>query len=733
MKKVSSVIIGLVLIAVSALLFLSLISYSTKDLAALSFPSNKISHNLIGIFGAYLACFLLLVFGYGSYFISIYFFLLGLDRLGAVKLCGIAKGSLVKVFSFVLLLVSVCSFVGIFFSVKEDIYRYSGLIGFLPASALNKYLGFWGAAILLGITITILLWMLAGDFLEGLYSGIKNIILKLGSVTETFYKRFHRKREISIKQKKTTKIAARSKRIEPQLRKIDIKPQIKVYRPKPAFFGGNNQEAVSSPVSPAKDIKPAAEGEKICDFNNYRLPSLDILKVPPAQDGRRTKENIQLGIKNLEDALADFGVGAKVVSVQKGPVVTMYELSPSSGVKIQHITALADDIALAMKSSGVRIVAPIPGRGTVGIEIPNSVKHMVFLREVLQEKDFTNFNSRLALAIGKDIKGDPIVADLKSMPHLLIAGTTGSGKTVCVNSLISSILFKAKPNEVKFILVDPKQVELASYRGIPHLLHPIISDAKKTFAVLNWAAENMDSRYKQLAQAGVRNIDVFNSRGIRMPYIVIIIDELADLMVVAKDKIETVIQRLAQLSRAVGIHLVLATQRPSVDVITGVIKANFPSRISFKVSSRVDSRTVLDTMGAEKLLGKGDMLFIKPGFIKPIRGQGSYIDDRDIGSLTNFVRSQGSPVYDENILQAQKKIETRLESDELLGEAIKVILTTKQASASLLQRRMRVGYTRAARLLDLMEEQGVVGPFCGSKAREILVDPGAYLKENELT
>jgi S-DNA-T family DNA segregation ATPase FtsK/SpoIIIE len=459
---------------------------------------------------------------------------------------------------------------------------------------------------------------------------------------------------------------------------------------------------------------------------------LDILKVPPSLDYREVKEDIEASIKNLEETLSDFGVETKVVSVQKGPVVTMYELQPQAGVKIHKISALADDIALAMKSSSVRVVAPIPGRGTVGIEVPNEKKHLVYLREILEEKIFGDAHSKLTLTIGKDVSGNPVVADLKEMPHLLIAGTTGSGKTVCVNTIITSILFKAKPDEVKFILIDPKMVELAPFAGIPHLLHPIIYESKKAFVVLNWAVEEMERRYHLLAQEGARNIDVYNKGGKKMPFIVIIVDELADLMVVAKESIEVAIQRLAQLSRAVGIHLILATQRPSVDVITGVIKANFPARISFKVSSKVDSRTVLDVMGAEKLLGKGDLLFLKPGAPKLIRAQGSLIDDEDINNLTSFIRNQGGPVYEETIIESEKKTALNVQSDELLDEAVKTILQARQASASILQRRRRGGYTRAARLLDLMEQRGIVGPFCGSKAREILVDPEEFLKEKDV-
>ncbi|MCF7888379.1 MAG: DNA translocase FtsK, partial [Candidatus Omnitrophica bacterium] len=423
----------------------------------------------------------------------------------------------------------------------------------------------------------------------------------------------------------------------------------------------------------------------------------------------------------------------EVVGVQKGPVVTMYELSPRPGTKVQKISSLSDDIALAMKSSMVRIVAPLPGRGTVGIEIPNSHKHLVHLRELLEEKKFIKADSKLTLAVGKDVSGNPIIADLGQMPHLLIAGATGAGKTVCVNSLISSMLFKAKPDQLKFILVDPKMVELAPFADIPHLIHPIISESKKAFAALNWAVGEMEQRYKKLAKEGTRNIDAYNKRATeKMPYIVIVVDELADLMTVARESIETAIQRLAQLSRAVGIHLILATQRPSVDVITGVIKANFPSRISFRVSSGVDSRTVLDSMGAEKLLGKGDLLFLNPGSVKLTRGQGSFIDDYDIEELANFCRSQGAPIYEKSITEEEKRQKMNLGSDELFDDAVRLILQTNQASASLLQRRMRIGYTRAARLLDIMEQKGIVGPFCGSKARDILVEREKYLAEKGL-
>ncbi len=733
MRRIPCAVLGFLSIAAALLVFLSLISYDPKDLSILSSPFNYPPHNLIGISGAYIGFILFFLFGYGSYFIVFYLLIVGVSGMFYMDICGIAKGRIVRAISFLFLLVFLCAFVGIFSQGKEEIYSHSGLAGYLLASFLQKYLGFWGSFIILASSIVVLFWMLVGYLLTDSFLGFLNIL-------SSFKERVNSFLEARKKRKKKERIVINTKppRIEKESvgvsskTSLKVKPEIRVYTPKPASAGSSLEQ--KKEVSIERELNGDKEEKitKVYDPASYRLPSIELLKVPPSIDARQITEDIEESIHNLEAALSDFGVRAKVVSVQRGPVVTMYELQPDSGVKIQHITTLADDIALAMKSSGVRIVAPIPGRGTVGIEIPNVKKHFVFLREVLEEKAFKNLKSKLALAIGKDVKGDAVVADLKEMPHLLIAGTTGSGKTVCVNSLISSIVFKSKPNEVKFILIDPKKVELAPYRGIPHLLHPIISDAKKAFSALNWAVEEMENRYKLLAEEGARNIDAYNRSSFRMPYIVIIVDELADLMVVARDKIETAIQRLAQLSRAVGIHLILATQRPSVDVVTGVIKANFPARISFKVSSKVDSRTVLDMMGAEKLLGRGDLLFIKPGMTKLIRAQGSFIDDEDISNLTSFLRSQGGPVYEQGILEAQKKTEARLESDELLDEAIKVVLTTRQASASLLQRRLRVGYTRAARLLDLMESHGIIGPFCGSKAREILVDPDNYLKENNL-
>jgi len=423
----------------------------------------------------------------------------------------------------------------------------------------------------------------------------------------------------------------------------------------------------------------------------------------------------------------------RVADVERGPVITRYELEPAPGVKVHKIISLSDDIALAMKAPTVRIVAPIPGKNRVGVEVPNIQSSIVYLKDVLSCDEFVKFGSKLALALGKDTAGKSLIADLDGMPHLLIAGTTGSGKTVCVNSIVMSILYSATPQEVKFVMIDPKMVELATFNGLPHLLCPVITNHKKVSAALNWVVNEMEERYNLLASAGVRNIEAYNDKKEKIPYIVVIIDELADLMAIAAVQIENAITRLAQLSRAVGIHLILATQRPSVDVITGVIKANFPARISFKVASKVDSRTVLDMNGADKLVGKGDMLFLKPGDAKPTRAQGSLIQDKEIERVVEFIRQQQEPIYDENLMKEQEKkaIHMDLEKDELFDEAVTLILESNQASVSILQRRLRLGYTRAARLIDMMEQEGIIGPFRGSKPREILVDKNAWLEREK--
>jgi S-DNA-T family DNA segregation ATPase FtsK/SpoIIIE len=471
--------------------------------------------------------------------------------------------------------------------------------------------------------------------------------------------------------------------------------------------------------------------------HGYRIPPTDLLIRPQVniyeKDRARLAEN---NARLLEETLNSFGVSAKVTQVSRGPVITRYELHPAPGVKVSRIVSLADDIALNLAAPSVRIEAPIPGKAAVGIEVPNRDISPVYLREVLESEEFIYHPSRIAVALGKDIAGKNIIADIAQMPHLLIAGATGSGKSVCINALILSILYKASPQEVKMIMIDPKMVELNQYNGIPHLLIPVVTNPKKAAGALNWAVQEMTSRYNLVADKGVRDIDDYNmsveTPDERLPQMLVIIDELSDLMMVAPAEVEDAVCRLAQMARAAGIHLIIATQRPSVDVITGLIKANIPSRIAFAVSSQVDSRTILDMGGAEKLLGRGDMLFYPVGANKPIRVQGSFVTAKEVESVVNYIKQQNdSPSYSPDILEeivTEHEFTEPEHFDELLPEAIETVLDAGQASISMLQRRLRIGYARAARLIDEMEIRGIVSGFEGSKPRNVLITRDEYEK-----
>lgn len=469
---------------------------------------------------------------------------------------------------------------------------------------------------------------------------------------------------------------------------------------------------------------------------SYGYPEVDLLNQNSLLKlNREDKKELIQNANKLEETLASFGVEAKVVQVTKGPSVTRFELQPNAGVKVSKIVNLSDDIALNLASSGVRIEAPIPGKSAIGIEVPNKELTPVYIREVIESNEFTSSSKNLAFCLGKDIAGNCVVSDLSKMPHMLIAGATGSGKSVCINTLIISLLYKYSPEEVKLLMIDPKVVELSIYNGIPHLLIPVVTDPKKAAGALHWAVNEMTKRYKLFADNSVRNIESYNelvSKGkieSKLPFIVLIIDELADLMMVCPNDIEDYIGRLAQMARAAGMHLVVATQRPSVDVITGVIKANIPSRISFAVSSQIDSRTILDMSGAEKLLGKGDMLFYPVGESKPLRIQGAFISEEEVEKVVSFVKNAGEqPEYKSELLEQldSSTPEEGSEIDDLLPEAVRIVIESGQASASLLQRRLRIGYNRAARIIEQMEERGLISSRDGSKPRQILV------KEEEL-
>ena len=508
----------------------------------------------------------------------------------------------------------------------------------------------------------------------------------------------------------------------------------------------------------APAVHPPAVQEKQEHFTflnsrgSYVLPPLSLLESPEQKEIKVDKESLLANAKILEKRLEEFGVEGKVTEVRPGPVITMFEYEPAPGVKINKIVNLSDDLALALRAISVRIVAPIPGKAAVGIEIPNSVREPVYLKDILGCEDFAKAESKLTLALGKDIFGNPFVTNLAKMPHLLVAGATGAGKSVSLNSMICSLLYKADPEEVKFLMIDPKRLELSSYEGIPHLLHPVVFDPKAAATVLRWATEEMEIRYRLMAEKGVRNIDRYNQKVDRelkearkkggtilketegleertgenlalLPYVVIVIDELADLMMVSARDVEASLTRLAQMARAAGIHLLLATQRPSVDVLTGVIKANFPTRVSFQVSSKTDSRTILDANGAEHLLGMGDMLLLPPGTSRLVRVHGAFITENEIARVVEFWRKQGKPIYDQSILKPKEETaEADADGyDEMYDQAVAVVAESRQASISMLQRRLRVGYNRAARMIEKMEQEGVVGPADGSKPRDVYV------------
>ncbi len=482
-------------------------------------------------------------------------------------------------------------------------------------------------------------------------------------------------------------------------------------------------------------------------LNRYIYPPVGLLKAPQGGQNRDVSNEQAVNGQLLVDTLKSFGVQTKIVHISRGPTVTRYELQPSSGVKISKITGLADDIALNLAASGVRIEAPIPGKPAVGIEVPNRQVDIVTMRELIDTNEFESANSKLSVGLGRDIAGNCVIADIAKMPHMLIAGSTGSGKSVCINSIIISLLYKASPSEVRFLMIDPKVVELGIYNGIPHLLVPVVTDPRKAAGALGWAVTEMLKRYNQFAENNVRDLKSFNALAkdredlSPMPQIVIIIDELSDLMMAAPKEVEDSICRLAQMARAAGMHLIIATQRPSVDVVTGLIKANVPSRIAFAVSSQIDSRTILDSGGAEKLLGRGDMLYAPVGMPKPLRVQGCYVSDREVEQVVSFIKNKESAEYDNQIMEEIEKQAVAEKSnsegssgggfsdqDELFDDAVECVVEAGQASTSYLQRKLKVGYARAARLIDEMEEQGIIGPFEGSKPRSVLISRQQWIE-----
>lgn len=732
---------------VALLLALSLYSYDPMDVAYNTTHPNYPLNNSVGIVGSWVAFWCLFAFGFSSYGIVFILFSLGCgfihDPAPSSRLARAVRAA-----AAVLMLASLaCIFqlpMSAWCNVEAKRLNLSGAGG-VAGDVLSVNL----LIPLLGVTGS--LAVCAAVFVASLLVYTRfNAFRVAGRLFAKTFTAIHDSARVS-----TEVINQKRRGIPLSVRKVRVRPFAGLYRhtrkvkvaPPPAAEaqrvgdGPRFEKRAPDRPAPVKETTPQrqpARPRAPRSSGSYKLPGIDLLHEPVAPKGKQMEEDLQKNVEVLQLTLKEFGIDAEVGNVIRGPVITRYEVYPAPGVKVQRITALADDLALAMAASSIRIVAPIPGKSAVGIEIPNPKATLVGLKEMLLSKEYRQPARYIPLAIGKEISGNPVIADLREMPHLLIAGATGSGKTVCVNSLILTMLFSCTPEELKLILIDPKRVEMTQYRDVPHLITPVVTESKVVAQVLRWAVREMERRYTLFSEEVVRDIIGYNAKikqggasaktdkdgGPReaIPFIVVIIDELADLMLVARKEIEDPIIRLAQMGRAAGLHIVLATQRPSVNVITGLIKANFPTRIAFKVASKVDSKVILDTMGADKLLGCGDMIFMPPGSSRRLRIQGTLVDDAEINATVEFVRSSANPDYREDILSADPDGALNYEDidDSLYDEAVDVVRQLGQASASLLQRRMRIGYTRAARLVDMMEERGVVGPQQGSKAREVI-------------
>ncbi len=743
---------AIVILALGMILFASLVSFVPEDLPWYTSTPNHPIQNLVSITGAYIAGGLIFVFGYSSYCLVFLLLYLSWGYFFSKEF----KVSFYKILGIIGLLGVISTLAGVISSQDMVLcFKRAGILGMVLSDFLIRYTGKTGAYCIL-FALAALVLILTGEFLivpffvnifewiRSVLSGIISVVrerkfmlpfFNVGFIREGLFKTNGSTQGDMIEDEEDDEeVEEEPEEDAEEIEEEEEEEQDDESEDSVPIRSVRRSRKPKIRIAPMDTGKVDIPKDQFSDIvGEYRLPPLDLLEDPPKMSATKIEHSLLSQSKLLETTLAQFNVIAKVVDVERGPAITRYELEPAPGVKVQKFTTLSNDIALAMKAAVVRIVAPIPGKNRIGIEVPNKDSSLVYLKDVLMSYQFRQSRSKLSLALGKNLSGKALVADLASMPHLLIAGTTGSGKTVCVNCIIMTILLNATPDEVKFVMIDPKMVELAQYNGIPHLLCPPVTDAKKASGALSWVVAEMESRYKELSKKGARNIKAYNSKGNHMPYIVVVIDELADLMQVTAKTVESSITRLAQLSRAVGIHLILATQRPSVDVITGVIKANFPARISFKVASKTDSRTVLDMNGAETLLGKGDMLFIQPGDIKPTRAQCCFVSDDEINRVIQFIKDQQSPDYDDSILAHQKNSVgggAKREKDEYFDEAVRLVIETNQASVSILQRRLRLGYTRAARLIDMMEQEGIVGPYCGSKPREILVDRESWLLEN---
>ncbi|MBI1922224.1 MAG: DNA translocase FtsK 4TM domain-containing protein [Geobacter sp.] len=749
-EKLKKELQGMALGAVGLFVLIALLSYHADDLSYNSYSAAGMVKNLGGRFGSELSDLLLQLFGMAAFVIPCFVVFLSYKLLRFKEL----KWRGYKATAFVLFLVSLSALFA--FNMEFTLFigqrvPTGGFFGYQSAEFLKSYIGIPGALLLL-LPLLAASVMVLSRF---------SFVLFAGWSWQSMVIRWERARE---RRALNRELGAEAKPINPDT--IIIRPPAPVLaRPEPVLKKERKKEQ--------KKVEPVQEAfDFVKAVGNYTTPPLSLLDASQVTERKLDKESLAMNARLLEKKLKDFGIDGEVVEICPGPVITMYEFAPGPGVKVSRIAGLSDDLTMALQALSIRIVAPIPGKGVVGIEIPNREREMVSLKEIFNCEDFHRGKMKLPMALGKDIAGNPVVTDMARMPHLLVAGATGSGKSVSINTMILSLLYTSTPEDTRVIMVDPKMLELSVYEGIPHLLLPVVTNPKKASLAMKWAVKEMERRYRLMSDKGVRNIDSYNrllekeekevaelaaketvvvdevedldaveeaqiqaflakdeelEHG-HLPYIVVIVDELADLMMVAGREIEESIARLAQMARAAGIHLILATQRPSVDVITGLIKANFPARISFQVSSKIDSRTILDCNGAESLLGAGDMLFLPPGTSKMQRIHGAFVTDSEVQRVVEFLKKQGKPVYDKSIMEMKETDSKGGDGDEDLADeryddAVALVAESKQASISMIQRRLRIGYNRAARIIEKMEQEGIIGPSDGtSKPREVFIN-----------
>ncbi len=759
--------IFIVLLGLASISFISLFSYDINDAGFNTTGSNSEVNNYIGLFGAYFSSFLFSFFGLASYFLPLLFLSAGITLIqGAVSKIDRAL-IVIRVLSFFILLISSSTLFSIHIGLDNLSEGSGGITGLLFSSWFIENLGLTGSTVILMAVILSFLplmvgfsWLKVSDFL-----GV-HLIKFINKAFEVFSKLLS-----MIQDKKKERLKNKAKAPKSELKK-EIKKPLKekvVNKLKKSSNKIETKIKIEKTAPPIEESKKATEQRQVKMFDSSSesiIPDLSILNEAPAQQQGASKESLEALSGLLELKLKDFGITATVEEVLPGPIVTRFEINPAPGVKVSQISNLSKDLARSLSVSSVRIVEVIEGKSFIGIEIPNEQRDLVVLGEILRSKTFEDFSSPLTIALGKDIAGNPIVADLQKMPHLLIAGTTGSGKSVGINAMIISLLYKSTPRDVRMILIDPKMLELSVYGGIPHLLCPVVTDMKEAANALRWCVVEMERRYKLMSKLKVRNLKGLNQKiedaiasgepikdplfdpkkevqttdNIEppdlepLPNIVVVVDELADMMITVGKKVEQLISRLAAKARASGIHMIIATQRPSVDVITGLIKANIPSRIAFQVSAKVDSRTILDQMGAENLLGNGDMLYIPPGSSSPVRVHGAFVSDDEVNAVSGDLQSKSQPVFIDEVTTGQ--LETPIpgeapstdadgdsESDPLFDEAVALVTESRNASISSVQRKLRIGYNRAARIVEKMEEIGIVGELESNGKREVLAPP----------